>query len=123
MRSPVPTLAPVSFRRDQWYRDFGAKLRLLRENRGLTQGGLATSVGLTRTSLTNIEKGRQKVLLHTVMEIAAALSVDARELLPSTVKAFDASKMNLPASLSPSERDFLQRALNPALPYEAKTST
>jgi Zn-dependent peptidase ImmA (M78 family) len=29
---------------------------------------LATAIGLTRTSITNIEKGRQKLLLHTALE-------------------------------------------------------
>ena len=39
-------------------------------------------VGLTRTSITNIEKGRQKVLLHQVYDIARALGTTPTSILP-----------------------------------------
>ncbi len=48
----------------------------------VTQENLAKLVGLTRTSLTNIEKGRQKILLHTFADLASALGVRPAELLP-----------------------------------------
>jgi transcriptional regulator with XRE-family HTH domain len=49
----------------------------------LTQQGLANLVSLTRTSITNVERGRQKFLLHTLAEIARALGVEPSSLLPS----------------------------------------
>ena len=54
----------------------------MRLGQNVTQEGLAKLVGLTRTSLTNIEKGRQKILLHTFADLAAALRVAPAELLP-----------------------------------------
>lgn len=63
------------------YRVIGLRVRSIRTAKGITQEALAKQVKLTRTSLTNIEKGRQKVLLHTAVEIAHALGVGAGELL------------------------------------------
>lgn len=57
-------------------------MRTVRLSENVTQEALAKLVGLTRTSLTNIEKGRQKILLHTFADLAAALRVAPAELLP-----------------------------------------
>lgn len=48
----------------------------------MTQEDLALKVSLTRTSIINIEKGRQQLLVHTLVDIARALSVSVPELLP-----------------------------------------
>jgi transcriptional regulator with XRE-family HTH domain len=63
------------------YYRIGKRVRELREKRGLTQKALASLVGLTRTSITNIELGQQKLLVHTLFELASALNVEACELL------------------------------------------
>ncbi|UCU99246.1 helix-turn-helix domain-containing protein [Acidovorax radicis] len=54
--------------------------RLLAE---FTQAQLAEQVGLERTSITNIEKGVQKVPLHVLFRICGALDVSATKLLES----------------------------------------
>jgi integrase len=41
----------------------------------LTLGALAQEAALTRTAIVNIEKGRQQILLHTVVEITLALAI------------------------------------------------
>ena len=68
------------------YRGVGQRIRKIREERKLTQAELATIVSLTRTSITNIEQGRQKLLLHTLYDIAAALAVEPKDLLPELTK-------------------------------------
>jgi len=50
--------------------------------KGLTQERLAELVSLTRTSITNIEKGRQKLPINTLYVLANALGAEARDLLP-----------------------------------------
>ncbi len=65
-----------------FYVEIGRRVRLARERAGLTQDALAARVSLSRTSVTNIEKGRQKVLLHTFCGLAAALGVAPTTLLP-----------------------------------------
>jgi transcriptional regulator with XRE-family HTH domain len=72
---------------ERFYRDVGQQIKTRREQLGLTQEALAAQVALTRTSITNIERGRQKLLLHTWMMIAAALGVEAVSLLPPPVEA------------------------------------
>jgi DNA-binding XRE family transcriptional regulator len=48
----------------------------------LTQEALAKKATLTRTSIVNIEKGRQQILLHTLVDIAQALKMPVAELIP-----------------------------------------
>jgi hypothetical protein len=45
---------------------------------------------MSRTSVTNIERGRQKMLLHTLWDIAGAVGVEASELLPKVLAATEA---------------------------------
>jgi transcriptional regulator with XRE-family HTH domain len=64
------------------YREFGKRLRDARKQAGLSQEALADKVGFARTSITNIEKGRQHFTLHTAYELAIELGVDVSVLLP-----------------------------------------
>lgn len=59
----------------------GARIRMIRETLGLDQQELATRVGMERSSVTNIEIGRQRVLLHTVEVFARALGTTPKHLL------------------------------------------
>ncbi|MBN9037037.1 MAG: helix-turn-helix transcriptional regulator [Rhizobiales bacterium] len=58
----------------------------------MSQDVLATKVGLSRTSITNIERGRQSVLVHQLFSFADALGASPAALLPS-----EASGQQLPA--------------------------
>ena len=92
----------------EFYQRFGQNLRQARRAAGLSQADLAVAIKLTRTSISNIEKGRQKVSLHTFGEMLHALSVQPSELLP------DARTVPLPSglnSLAHDERDFVNRGL------------
>lgn len=68
---------------DRLYRLFGSRVRELREEKNVTQDELAKRVDLSRTSITNIERGRQRVLLHQMMEIAVALDAKPTDLIPT----------------------------------------
>ena len=72
------------------YRDFGDILRKAREKVKLTQADLGSRVGLTRTSITNIESGNQRVQLHLLFQFARALGVSAHSLLPKSSVAVSA---------------------------------
>ena len=65
-----------------FYAEVGNRIKRARETLGITQDALASLVSLSRTSITNIEKGRQKLLLHTFVDFVAALQVSPDELLP-----------------------------------------
>lgn len=72
--------------RAAFYRQVGERIRDVRKARGLSQEGLASALGLKRPSMSNIEKGRQNLLLHTFCEISEILDEEAKSLLPSARK-------------------------------------
>jgi len=63
------------------YRLIGAKIEQTRTVLGWTQDDLAKRVGLSRTSVTNIEAGRQRILLHDVEKFASAFNMQPKVLL------------------------------------------
>lgn len=68
------------------YVALGSRIRELREGedgrKRMTQAELAKQVGLERTSITNIEKGSQKVPLHVLYRLCEVLKVDVLSVLP-----------------------------------------
>jgi transcriptional regulator with XRE-family HTH domain len=80
-----------------FYEDFGRRLARIRRAAGLSQQTLGERVGLSRTSIVNVEKGRQRVPLHMLIEFAAALGVEPTSLLPTAVPVLDGER--LPAEL------------------------
>jgi transcriptional regulator with XRE-family HTH domain len=92
------------------YREFGAKVRKSRNAVELTQDVLAERVGLSRTSITNIESGRQKILLHQFFLLAEALSVSPQALLPTTQPKKQIEQA-LPKDLSRKDKDLILRII------------
>lgn len=64
------------------YELIGNKLRGRREELRLTQAQIAERLGVTRTSITNIESGTQRVPLHVLLEIVDLLEVSLYDVLP-----------------------------------------
>lgn len=60
----------------------GMAIRKARVSLGINQEELARRVDLRRTSIVNIEGGRQRLPLTTLYDIADALGVQAVALLP-----------------------------------------
>jgi len=63
---------------------FGENLRLVRKEKGITQEELATLIGLTRTSVTNMESGKQDTPISTMVKITRALGCDIIDLFPNS---------------------------------------
>lgn len=66
-----------------FYQTLGQRLREARRSVNLTQGDLARAVGVSRTSITNIETGRQPLYVHTLLRFAEILGITASELIPA----------------------------------------
>ena len=64
------------------YTAIGLRVRSARNRAELTQEDLGKAVGVLRTSITNIEKGRQRLPIDLLFDIADALGVQAAALLP-----------------------------------------
>ena len=65
-----------------WSRTIALRMMMIRKSQRMTQQGLADSVGLTRTSIVNIEAHNQSMSLTTLWHVARALGVPVRKLLP-----------------------------------------
>jgi transcriptional regulator with XRE-family HTH domain len=68
---------------DEIYRGVGRKIRQTRENQRLSQDSLAQRLGISRTSMVNIEAGRQRAPLHVLWQIAELLQTKLILLIPS----------------------------------------
>lgn len=61
--------------------DFGARVRARREALGLSQERLAEGTSLHWSYLGQVERGQTNLSLHNILKIAAALGVDAGDLI------------------------------------------
>lgn len=59
----------------------GKNVRRIREDRGLTQEGLADLIGVHRTYVGSLEAGSRNLTLRTVEHLAGRLEVAALDLL------------------------------------------
>ncbi len=74
----------LDLRIDDFYVQVGRRLRTARKRAHLTQAQLAESISMTRSSVANLEAGRQRMPLHLMAWIAEILDVPPIELLPET---------------------------------------
>jgi transcriptional regulator with XRE-family HTH domain len=95
---------------DAFYKRLGERIRAKRLDRGLSQEGLAKAIGLKRPSMSNIEKGRQNILLHTFCDIVETLDTNANALLPERLIS---EPVNMPdlRSYSKEVREFVEAGI------------
>lgn len=67
---------------ERLYQLVGGTVKQRRTELGMTQSRLATEVGVTRTSVTNVETGRQKLPLHVLFKVCAVLGIETRDVIP-----------------------------------------
>jgi DNA-binding XRE family transcriptional regulator len=70
-----------------FYVSVGKKISDVRRQQRMTQDALANAVSLTRTSIVNIERGKQQILFHTYLQIAQALRIEPTVLIPEGLPA------------------------------------
>lgn len=94
---------------DQVYSEIGKRIREGRDTKGWTQQELSDRMELTRSSIANIELGRQKIQVHVLYTFAEVLGLNPLDLLPqpSVIK----NKEKYDSNLDTESRDFLQRIL------------
>jgi len=98
---------------DAFYKQIGENIRAKRRERGLSQEGLAKAVGLKRPSMSNIEKGRQNILLHTFCDIVETLDSNANAMLPVRPRPESVQMPDL-TSYSKEVREFVEAGIKPA---------
>ena len=98
---------------DGFYKKIGENIKAKRRERGLSQEGLAKAVGLKRPSMSNIEKGRQNILLHTFCDTIETLDINANMLLPDRQRAEPTQMPDL-TSYSKEVREFVEAGIRPS---------
>ncbi len=68
---------------DNLYRKLGERIRQQRLSVNMTQEELATTIGMLRTSIVNIEAGRQKPPLHVLYQICRQLGAEPGAMMPA----------------------------------------
>lgn len=61
--------------------EFGDRVNAFRVSKNLTQCDMSSKIGLSRASISNIERGQQVVTLDTIQKIAGVLGMTDQELL------------------------------------------
>jgi len=69
---------------DKLYELIGDRIRQIRETQSprMSQGDLAKILGLQRTSVTNMEQGRQKPTLDTLLRLCEHFSLEFDAIVP-----------------------------------------
>lgn len=77
------------------YQLIGDKIKSTRYKLGMSQEQLAKEVGVTRTSITNIERGFQKLPIHLLYKICEALHTELEMVLPTVNEAMTEQKTEI----------------------------
>lgn len=93
------------------YQQLGLRIRKLRTEARMTQEELGHATSLTRTSITNIEKGRQPVQVHLLLQIADVLGTRASILLAPLERDPAGPEVELPQGLDRSKAEWALRVL------------
>ena len=91
-------------------RMLGQRIRTLRSKNKITQQQLAADLEISRTSITNIEAGGQKISVHLLYEVSRALNVTFLELLPS-IEDVAREGVNLPPETAKFVKAFFEDKL------------
>jgi transcriptional regulator with XRE-family HTH domain len=85
LRFDVPAKRPAMLNTDQLYALIGKRIAEIRESQDprVSQDDLAKVLGLKRTSVTNIEKGNQKLTLEAIYRICERFGLELGDLLPA----------------------------------------
>ena len=103
----------------QIYKAIGLAVAAARRLKGISQDQLASGLGLSRGSVSNIEAGRQKMLVHTLLQMAVYLGIPVTQLIPTANVIGEAVRnpeivLNSNRPLRPSERDEVLSVLDRA---------
>ncbi|RZK48096.1 MAG: XRE family transcriptional regulator [Pedobacter sp.] len=70
-----------------FYKQLGRKICTARKTANMKQEYLALQIGLTRTSLVNIEQGNQRIQLHALLALISVLEIDIIDLIPEIINS------------------------------------
>ncbi len=95
------------------YLNIGQNIREARIKRGYNQETFAQILKLSRASIVNIEKGRQRPTIHLLYDVSKITNVPLKELLPT---------LNSDVELNPKWKKQIQKKLTNSSKSEEKLS-
>jgi transcriptional regulator with XRE-family HTH domain len=72
----------MSMNEERLYAVIGERLKRIRVGSGIPQSRLAAAIDHLRTSISNIESGRQRAPLHVLYELCYQLGIELTTILP-----------------------------------------
>ena len=93
------------------YRYIGRQLKQQRQRRNWTQQQLADAMDMLRTSIANIETGRQKTPLHILYRLCLVLNLEVSVLLPRVAEVTRV-EVDHSQSQAPLATEFLKQLLD-----------
>lgn len=78
-------------------RVFGDRFRQFRKSAGYMQKNIAIEMKLTRTTISNIERGTQRLYLDQVFQAAYVLKKGVHELLPTVADVYTTAVIHTPS--------------------------
>ena len=99
---------------EAFYEALGSNIQDARDRLKMTQAqlGLTLVPPSTRASIANIENGKQRVLVHTLVQLARTLETKVEKLIPAGAPAEQSTPVDV--------EDELKRKLNLAAPQLRK---
>ncbi len=110
--------------RDTLYPYIGHQIQTIRQKKGYTQTDLARLLDLSRTTVVNIEQGRQAVMLHTLITLTHAFHVSLSEFLPTNIpveptkKTSTAFPTNVVKDMEPEDRALMKDRFKEFISHE-----
>ena len=68
---------------DMFYIKLGENISTLRNQKRIKQETVASHLGLSRISISNIESGKQRIQLHSLMSLVDLFQVSLSDLIPN----------------------------------------
>ena len=87
------------------YQRIGDVVRTLRIEAGWTQADLACQVRLTRASIANVELGRQRLMLHQIVDLAEVFRVPVGRIIGDAVMQPTATEQMLQEKVDELKRE------------------
>ena len=91
------------------YKDFGARVRIIRRKQSLTQEELAEKVGISASFMGHIERGSRIASLETLIALCNALKTSPEYFLTASLS--DDIDEHMPTQLSAEDRNRLSAFL------------
>ncbi len=111
----IGTYPKIVAAQEDFYVQLGLLIRKARVDAHLTQQELADDLFISRTSLTNIEKGNQRILVHTLIDIAQSLGIKPNKLLTDDIAITRSRAIaKVSGGRAKKESDFMNSVLNRA---------